>query len=893
MNLSRFPKKKAVESYPPPPPPDSPRRGGAVVAAFRFGPLALALLVLGLLLLLAVAAPVGAQTTDYDDDDDGLIDLRTAAQLNAVRHDLNGNGDATHADYVSAFTNRQTGSTNRMGCPSGTCTGYELRADLDLSTDYPAWTPLGVYTATFDGQGHTISGMAVSVSADTTEAGLFNETSSSAVIRDLGLISPSVTLTSTTTSGAGALVGLLAGNSTVSAVYVSGGTITAAGNDVRAGGLVGIVANGSTVQASYSTATVTTSGGSRNSIRMGGLVGGNSGTLRASYASGTVNPTSTSANVGGLVGRSFGGGHAITDSHCSAATGQTNCIGSQSGNTVTSTRYTAAQLQAPVGYTGIYANWNIDVDGVSGNDEPWNFGTSSQAPTLWKPSERVAQDYDADDNGLIDIATAAQLSVITHDLNGNGDATHGDYIGAFHHRQTGATNRMGCPSGTCTGYELTADVTLTAAWTPTGTYTATFDGGGHSVSGLSVSNAGDSGMFGGLGGSAIVRDLRLISPSITENAGGSSSSGALVGYIATGTTVLISAVSIEGGSVTTTIASSNVGGIVGYMLSGQIKASWTSATVGISSNPATVDAGGLVGDLGGGSIIASYSRGTADAASSGSNSGPFAGQVSSSSAVITNSYCVAASFACDGVVASGGPSASRYTTAQMQAPTGYAGIFLNWNIDLDSDSDLDWPWQFGTASDYPTLNTPAQRATATPADTDFDATDKRPHRHQHGGAIERRPVGLERRRRPGRRQQQRLRHGLWRPPAHRRRRRRADGLPPHRLHRLRTHRRHQPGGLRQLDAHRHLHGHFRRQRERRYQPHHRLAGHRLRRRRGRAVQPAEQRRQHPAGRRHRGAGLRRRRQRPGNGHPGGRKQRHYPLQLHQRAHRRRRQRRQP
>ena len=38
-----------------------------------------------LAVLLTGAAGASAQTTDYDDDDDGLIDIRTLAQLNAMR----------------------------------------------------------------------------------------------------------------------------------------------------------------------------------------------------------------------------------------------------------------------------------------------------------------------------------------------------------------------------------------------------------------------------------------------------------------------------------------------------------------------------------------------------------------------------------------------------------------------------------------------------------------------------------------------------------------------------------------------------------------------------------------------------------------------------------------
>ena len=30
----------------------------------------------------------------------------------------------------------------------------------------------------------------------------------------------------------------------------------------------------------------------------------------------------------------------------------------------------------------IYVNWNVDTDGRTGGDDPWDFGTSSQYPIL-------------------------------------------------------------------------------------------------------------------------------------------------------------------------------------------------------------------------------------------------------------------------------------------------------------------------------------------------------------------------------------------------------------------------------------------------------------------------------------------------------------------------------
>ena len=43
---------------------------------------------------------------------------------------------------------------------------------------------------------------------------------------------------------------------------------------------------------------------------------------------------------------------------------------------------TTSALQTPTDYTGIYADWNVNVDGVSGPDNPWDFGTASQYPAL-------------------------------------------------------------------------------------------------------------------------------------------------------------------------------------------------------------------------------------------------------------------------------------------------------------------------------------------------------------------------------------------------------------------------------------------------------------------------------------------------------------------------------
>ena len=67
-------------------------------------------------------------------------------------------------------------------------------------------------------------------------------------------------------------------------------------------------------------------------------------------------------------------------------------------------------------------------------------------------------DYDRDDDSLIDVSDLTQLNAIRWDLNGDGTpdaAAHAtDYVMAFPNAITG----MGCPGSSCTGYELAANL---------------------------------------------------------------------------------------------------------------------------------------------------------------------------------------------------------------------------------------------------------------------------------------------------------------------------------------------------------------------------------------------------------------------------------------------------
>ena len=378
------------------------------------------LLLAGLALaLLGGAGDAFAQgTTDYDTNNNGLIDVTTLDQLNAIRYDLDGNGDATHADYVAAFPNRVTG----MGCQS-TCAGYELRADLDFDDNnsgsvgagdtYPNWTPIGTtatsteaFTSTFQGNDHTIANMTIN-SANFQRVGLFG--SVDGTIEGVEMTGVAITASYTSSSAANFNVGGLVGHidGTVRASSATG-TITASalGADqvaIRTGGLVGHAVAGSSVAASYAAVNVTANSSSLSTLsdNVGGLVGFFAGTamapssLAATYARGNVSADRSGANVGGLIGLT--GNMTVTASYATgtvagSAAATRGLIGDISpAATVTASYWdtvtsgidddadspaappegkATTELQSPTGYTGIYAGWNVDVDGETRGRRP-------------------------------------------------------------------------------------------------------------------------------------------------------------------------------------------------------------------------------------------------------------------------------------------------------------------------------------------------------------------------------------------------------------------------------------------------------------------------------------------------------------------------------------------
>ena len=284
--------------------------------------------------------------TDYDTNDNGLIDVDSLAKLDAVRWDMNGDGAvdtgtsvANTAKYNAAFPGASTGmgclrdhDANTATAKVAGCIGYELTRNLDFDTDgdgatyttsstgavtgdsgdtyyngNAGWTPLGghhasanrEFTATFEGNDHTVSNLYINLAAtggnDGSFVGMFGALDATGKIRNVGLVDPYVANVRGTRGNGNSATGALAGRNTggaVSGSYMSGGSV---------------------------------SGNSQNTRRIdavGGLVGWNHGTVTDSYATGAV---SASNYTGGLVGYFSGG--LVTDSYATGAVSASHCAG--------------------------------------------------------------------------------------------------------------------------------------------------------------------------------------------------------------------------------------------------------------------------------------------------------------------------------------------------------------------------------------------------------------------------------------------------------------------------------------------------------------------------------------------------------------------------------------
>lgn len=200
-----------------------------------------------------------------------------------------------------------------------------LTADIDLSGI--DWTPIGIdynhqYTGTFDGGGHTITGLTVTGSDQ--YVGLFGHIGSGGTVKDVTLEEVKIESNNDMSAVGGvagrsygtlencSVSGSVSGSGIAGGVvgYQSGGFLTGCSSSATvnaggvAGGVAGLTDSGATLTACYATGDVTLESINSGGNFVGGVVGSNTScTLKACYAWGSVTGSgSGTIYVGGVTG---------------------------------------------------------------------------------------------------------------------------------------------------------------------------------------------------------------------------------------------------------------------------------------------------------------------------------------------------------------------------------------------------------------------------------------------------------------------------------------------------------------------------------------------------------------------------------------------------------------
>lgn len=216
---------------------------------------------------------------------------------------------------------------------NGGKTDINITLDKNIDLTGKDWTPIGTgvlnsYKGTFDGGGHTITGLTFTTNDE--YAGLFGNLNRAGTVKNVVMEGIQITSNQIYGGSIGGVVGFSWGtieNCSVSGsvsgtVYVGGvvgaqwdGSITGCSSSatvkgmVDVGGVVGQTNGNTTMTACYATGDVTLEIDPKKNISGGSLVGFNGGSsVRACYATGNVTSTGSSTgkvHIGGFLGDNY------------------------------------------------------------------------------------------------------------------------------------------------------------------------------------------------------------------------------------------------------------------------------------------------------------------------------------------------------------------------------------------------------------------------------------------------------------------------------------------------------------------------------------------------------------------------------------------------------------
>ena len=510
-------------------------------------------------------------------------------------------------------------------------TYFKLTANIDLNNE-PNWTPIGtedtLFQGTFDGGGHQITNLKI---GKREYGGLFGN------VWGATIQNCNVTGEVNGYNYSGGIVGYANDNTHILNCSFQGNV---EGNGQDRGGIVGSTSIGCEVSGCFATGTVT--GGNC----VGGIAGNGVGTIKNCYALADV--TAAGDSAGGIAGYAYNlsiencyysgkvssNGNAGGIAGIARNSGIQNCVslaervtGVWQVNRIAGGNHNAT-LTDNYAWSGTKINGNPvsadDAGGVNGAALTYTDGElSEQFSAIFDNTDSA---WDFTDNGLpiLKNTGGTQSAYLPPYLTGEGFYGKGTEKNPYEIRNVNdlkllAEKVNGGVTYKDKYFKLTADIDLKNEpnWTPIGTmlveegrpFQGTFDGGGHQIANLTISNGGQYGGLFGYTEGAVIKSCN-----VTGEVNGYNQTGGIVGYANNNTHILNCSFqgNVEGDG-------EERGGIVGHTSSGcEVSGCFVTGTV-----TGDREVGGIAGS-GVGTIKNCYAL--ANVTATGVNAGGIAGK---------------------------------------------------------------------------------------------------------------------------------------------------------------------------------------------------------------------------------------------------------------------------
>ena len=486
---------------------------------------------------------------------EGAVSLQSESGEGRVLKQVNGEYQIGSAEDLREFADKVNNGQIRADADAVLTDDINLNPNMDISEDGTVttgnpdqWTPIGSdsnsYRGTFDGNGKTISGLYID-SSSANDQGLFGYVGTGGKVQNLSV---------TGSVSGGEDVGGIVGNNFSGTVTNCAFSGSVSGN-IGVGGVVGENLGTSTVENCYNTGKVTGN-------RVGGVVGENSdGSVTNSYNTGTV--TGTDDRVGGVVGENSDGSvtNCYNTGKVSGSEYVGGVVGDNSGSSIVENCYFLQQNDVPA--QGIGSGEEFGATAESVNDLDALCEEFANVTNTWIISGILGRPVlqENPEGGLgspespYQISTATQLKNFATAVNGDEKSAHAKLMNNI---------------------DLSSVCGESNSWPPIGnsssnSYEGTFDGDGHTISGLYINSSSDNnqGLFGYVGSEGTVQNL-----SVSGSVKGDWYVGGVVGYNNGGT--VTGCIFSGSGSVS---GNRYVGGVVGYNSSGTVTNCAFSGTV--------------------------------------------------------------------------------------------------------------------------------------------------------------------------------------------------------------------------------------------------------------------------------------------------------------------------